>query len=144
MSRNQNWLFLRNNKAKSTWQVSSLLDLPYIHRKLRQTLALCWPQLARVCFSLLWTCWKLNKLETRQVEKLVQHHQNISNPLFSSLVQHFSGTTLVDEDTEKAFILNSSTDFQLKILREIEILDFSTPRAILSLGGKIWNHRFNG
>ena len=57
----------------------------YIHRKLKQTLAPCWPHVARVCFSFLWTCWRLNKIETRHVGKLVQHHQDISNPLREKL-----------------------------------------------------------
>ena len=76
---------LRHNKSKSTWQVSNLLDLPYIHRKLKQTLAPCWQQVAMGCFGFLWTCWRLNKLETRQVAKLVQSHQNISNILKEQL-----------------------------------------------------------
>ena len=81
MSRNQNWSFLRQDKNKNTWLFSSLLDLQYVHRTLKQTLAPCGPQVARVYFSFLWTCWRLNKLEKGQVGKLVQHHQNISNPL---------------------------------------------------------------
>ena len=68
-----------SNKSKSTWQVLNLLDLPYIHRKLKQTLAPCWQQVAMGCFGFLWTCWRLTKLETCQLAKLVQYHQNISN-----------------------------------------------------------------
>ena len=45
-------VFLRQKKTKCTWQVSSLFEIPYIRRKLKQILALCWPQGARVCFSL--------------------------------------------------------------------------------------------
>ena len=74
----KNWSFW--DRKKSTWQDSSLMDLPYVHWKLKQTLAPCCPQIARVCFSFLWTCWRLNKLETCPVGKLVQHHQNILNP----------------------------------------------------------------
>ena len=61
MSRNLNLSFLGQNKSKSTkWVSSFFLNLPYIHRKLIQTLTLCWLQVVRVCFSFLWTCWRLN------------------------------------------------------------------------------------
>ena len=49
-SENQNLFFLRQNKVKSTCWVSSLLNPPDIHRKLKQILAPCWLNLVRVCF----------------------------------------------------------------------------------------------
>ena len=50
--------------------------------------------------------------------------------------KQLSDITLVDEDTKKVF-KDSSTEFQLKMSSEIEILAFSTPRTILSFGGNI-------
>ena len=67
-------LFLfRLNKDKSTRPVSGLLDLSYIHKKLKQTLA-------RIYFSFLWNYRRSKKLETCQVGKLAQHCENVSNP----------------------------------------------------------------
>ena len=40
-------------------KASSLLDFPYVHRKLKQTLALCYPQVAIVCFSFMWVNKKI-------------------------------------------------------------------------------------
>ena len=85
MSRNQNWSFLRQDKNKNTWLFSSLLDLQYVHRTLKQTLAPCGPQVARVYFTFLWTCWRLNKLEKGQVGKLVQHQLSCAE-FYSSLL----------------------------------------------------------
>ena len=81
----QNCSFWAQIKDKSSWEVSSFSDLPYNHGKFKQTLAPFWPQVARVWFSFLWTCWRLNKLGTPKVGKLVQHHQHISNPLIEKL-----------------------------------------------------------
>ena len=79
---------LRQNKDKSTWWISSWLDLPYIRRKLRVTLALCWPYVARSCLCFLCKCWKWNKLKTCQAGKLGKNHQNISNLLFKTKVSY--------------------------------------------------------
>ena len=49
-----------------TWQFSSLIDLLYVHRKLKLTLATCSWHGARVWFSFLWTYARSIKLETRQ------------------------------------------------------------------------------
>ena len=70
------------NKAESSWQVSSLWDLPYIHRKIKQTLA---PQVARIFFIFVWTCWRLYKLQFCLVGKIVYTHSNISSPLSENL-----------------------------------------------------------
>ena len=74
MSRNHNWSFLGQNKTKSFWQVSSLLDLSYIHRKQKQTWLLVGhrhPGLVKIFCEHVkdWT-----QLETSQMGKLVQHH----------------------------------------------------------------------
>ena len=53
--------------------------------------------------------------------------------------KHFSDITLVNEETERAFF-KQFNNVQLKIFSEIEILYFSTPRAISSLGRKILNN----
>ena len=85
MSRNQHWSIWRQNKGKNTFQVSSLLDIPYIHRKLSETLALCRAEVIRVCFSFLRTNKRLKKLETCQVGKIAQLHQHMLNPLIEEL-----------------------------------------------------------
>ena len=77
--------------GKMTWKVSILFYHPYIHRQLQQILATCWPQVARVCFSLLWIYQRSNKLETHQVSKLVQYCllTQISTDFFETLCQNY-------------------------------------------------------
>ena len=62
-------VFFRQNVSQRIWWVSSWLDLLYIHRKQKQTRASCWPKAIRVSLCFLWTCWRLNKLETCQMGK---------------------------------------------------------------------------
>ena len=112
MSRNQIWYFFRQNKYKSTWQLLGLLYLPYIHRKLKKTLTPCRPQVARFCFSFLWAYKSLNKLETCQLQKLVQHHQNMSTPLKEQIKV---GAIFPAKYTTKIPIIFKSNDFAVAL-----------------------------
>ena len=49
------------------WQISSLVNLQHVQRKLKQTLAIWCQHGTRVCFSFLWIYGRSNTLETCQV-----------------------------------------------------------------------------
>ena len=82
MGRNQKWYFLGRKVDKI--QVCIILHI-FIDRKLKHTLAPCWPHVARVWFCFLSICWGLNQPEACKVGKLVWHHINISNILIEQL-----------------------------------------------------------